>query len=513
MARHILLIPLVAFATSCGGRPAQDSLGSDASTDDGTESESEFGSESESSESESESESETETDDTGTEDSDETTGEAMCGDGFVDAGEDCDDGNTESFDGCTSECLLEHPVLQLSVGHLTSCVLTDAGLKCWGANGGGQLGLGDTESRGGKPNQMGASLPFVDVGFEVAAVDAGAASTCALGTRGQVKCWGFNEYGQLGLGDTQWRGDEPGEMGDMLPVVDLGGPVEWVVAGYFGCARLEAGLRCWGYNQEGQLGLGDTDHRGDDPGEMGDALPFVELGFDPVELVTLQASSSCARDALGRVKCWGDNSNGGLGLGNTISRGGQPGQMGDALPFVDLGLDAEVVGLARWSLTCAVLASGTMKCWGATTNLTGAPLWPGADNTTGDEPGEMGDALPELSTGDGRKIVEVAVGQGFYCVRLDDGGVRCAGYNKYGQLGQGHSESTSAWLEDLPDTELGEPAVQIEAGDWHVCALLQSRNVKCWGRGEAVGLGYGDTHDRGDEPGEMGEALPYVPLF
>ena len=113
----------------------------------------------------------------------------------------------------------------------------------------------------------------------------GGAFSCAILYGGVVKCWGYNNYGQLGLGDSSNRGDGPGEMGDNLPVVDLGtGRTAKMIGASAGgahvCAVLDDdSVKCWGRNDYGQLGLGDTSNHGDGPGEMGVNLPVVDLGY------------------------------------------------------------------------------------------------------------------------------------------------------------------------------------------------------------------------------------------
>ena len=84
--------------------------------------------------------------------------------------------------------------------------------------------------------------------------------TCALLGNGAVKCWGFSNYGQLGYGDTDNRGDGAGEMGDNLPAIDLGTgrTATQISAGFYHtCALLDdATTKCWGDNGYGQLGYG-----------------------------------------------------------------------------------------------------------------------------------------------------------------------------------------------------------------------------------------------------------------
>jgi alpha-tubulin suppressor-like RCC1 family protein len=231
-------------------------------------------------------------------------------------------------------------------GH--SCALfADGTVKCWGSGYEGQLGfpvdVDDNAELGNAPGEMGA-LQAVELGSgrTATALTAGWSHTCALLDDGSVKCWGGNFNGQLGVGDTEHRGDEPGEMGDALPAVELGtGRTATVVAadGNHTCALLDdATVKCWGGGEYGRLGQGTTEDLGNEPGELGDALPPVDLGTGRTATdVDVGQRYTCALLDDATIKCWGGNAYGGTGSGVGGNRGDEPGHMGDALAIVDLG--------------------------------------------------------------------------------------------------------------------------------------------------------------------------------
>lgn len=411
---------------------------------------------------------------------------------------------------------------RLSAGGSHSCaILSNGSVKCWGDNEFGKLGLGDTADRGDAAGEMGADLPAVDLGNgrTAVAIAAGSRHTCAVLDNGQLKCWGHNAGGQLGLGDTANRGDGPGEMGDNLPAVDLGTgrtAVSVSIGQEYTCAVLDNGsVKCWGANNLGQAGLGDTAVRGNAPGEMGDDLPAVDLGTGRTAItVSASVSFTCALLDDGSVKCWGSGGTGALGQGNTANRGDGAGEMGDDLPAINLGTGRSAVAITTGgSHVCAVLDNGSVKCWGFSID---GGLGLGNTSGRGDGPGEMGDALPAVSLGTGRTAVGVSAGSSHTCAVLDDGAVKCWGWNIVGQLGLGDTDNRGdgpgEMGNSLPVVALGtgRTAAAISAGSVHACVRLDDGNVKCWGFGGVLGLG--DTAARGDGPGEMGDALPVVDL-
>jgi len=355
----------------------------------------------------------------------------------------------------------------------------------------------------------------------VVQVASGTEYTCALLDNGSVKCWGRNDQGQLGLGDTDNRGDDPGEIGDDLPAVDLGTgrtAVAISVGADHTCVLLDdESVKCWGQNFAGQLGLGDTDSRGDDANEMGDNLPVVDLGTDRTAVaISAGTTHACALLDDGRVKCWGYNNKGELGLGELGNRGSGANEMGDNLPVVDLGTGRTAVAISTGDVfTCALLDDESVKCWGG--NSAGQ-LGLGDTEDRGDEPGEMGDNLPTIDLGTGRTAVTISPAYYHTCALLDDGSVKCWGTNALGNLGLGDTErrgdDANEMGDNLPvvDVGAGRTTIAISAHYFHTCALLDNGSVKCWGSNSAGQLGLGDTEDRGDDPGEMGDNLPVVVL-
>jgi hypothetical protein len=405
-----------------------------------------------------------------------------------------------------------------------SCAIVASGkVKCWGRNDSGQLGLGDTQNHGDEASEMGDALPFVDLGKGVAAsvIAAGNTHTCVVVDPGKVKCWGTNTQGQLGLGDTVNRGDAPGQMGRALPYVDLGTGQKAmaVVAGSLhSCALLENGkVKCWGDSGFGQLGQGDNVVRGDGPGEMGDALPYVDLGAGlTATSLTAGGGHTCARLSSGKVKCWGLNEEGEFGVGDEVDRGGKPGQMGDLLPFADLGTGNLASQLdANYLQTCVQLVSGQLKCWGLDTV---GQLGQGDQQGKGLAPGNSGDNLPAIDLGTGVLAASVAVGGLHTCARVTPPGVKCWGSGTSGQLGLGDTSvrgnEPGEMGDALPLVDLG-PGLQVSAlsaGNNHSCVLLAAGRLKCWGANESGQLGLGDTENRGDNAGEMGDNLPVIDL-
>eukprot|EP01083_Nonionella_stella_P142939 443233_1 len=334
--------------------------------------------------------------------------------------------------------------------HSHVCVLSTEGkAKCWGMNNFGQLGYGDTNNREDASNVL-----EIDLGSNFIAnqISTAYSFSCALSTTGQAKCFGSNSVGQLGYSDMNYRGDEVDQMGDNLPEIDFGSnftPKQIATGYYHACAVSTINeVKCWGYNFYGQLGYGDTNNRGDASGELGDSLPEIELGFTfiPTHIATGHWHT-CLLSTNHTVKCFGFNSNGQLGYGDTFTRGYAPNQMGDDLPAIDLGSNFKPAHIVSGhSHTCALSTQGKTKCWG---------------------------------------------------------------WNLHGQLGYGDKNNRED-ASNVLEIDLGSNFIanQIIPSNYFSCALSTTGQAKCFGNNANGNLGYSDTNRRGDEADEMGDNLP-----
>ncbi|MCA9708568.1 MAG: protein kinase, partial [Myxococcales bacterium] len=302
-----------------------------------------------------------------------------CGNGRLDEGEACDDGNAQPADGCEQDCTRSE-VAEVAAGKDYTCVRSRAGhVRCWGR-------LGDHLCQPGVTGHIGDdepphAVPPLDFGASrrVRSVATGyhAGHVCAVLDDGTGRCWGSDGSGQLGLGPgiDDWC-DDPGETLAALPPLALPPvlslyPSELDTCALAGDDPERPGVYCWGGNTHGQLGLGDVQEReqpAPQPVDLGGALPReLSMGILGV----------CTRLDTGAVRCWGGNRNGQLGSGWPRDlyvgdgRGdGEHGQRPDTSDLDVRGLDGLEVAHVRanggW--TCIVAHSGVVRCWGGNDN-------------------------------------------------------------------------------------------------------------------------------------------------
>ncbi len=197
--------------------------------------------------------------------------------------------------------------MAISAGARHVCALApDSTAFCWGNNATGQLGNGTTAD---------TALPVaVSGGLKFKELTLGFDHSCGLTAGGDAYCWGDNTWGQLGEATTS-SAREPTAVNGGIIFLSLSAGAEHTCGIGTGNAA-----RCWGENGSGQLGAAATETCTSASGRTVALCSHLPL---PVSTNQIFASifaggyHTCAITTGGKAYCWGENSNGQLGTGNT----------------------------------------------------------------------------------------------------------------------------------------------------------------------------------------------------
>ena len=317
-----------------------------------------------------------------------------------------------------------------------AAIATNGGLYTWGGNGHGQLGLGDYNINGNKDTPT--KVPGIS---NVVAVSFSACSSAAITANGDLYTWGFNYYGQLGLGDNTER---------CTPTKVTG--LENVVAisfGEYSCAAITTNgdLYTWGYNYYGQLGLGDRNSRN---------VPTKVTELSNVVAVSMSEFSGAAITTNGDLYTWGYNFSGQLGFDDITQR---------YTPTKVTGLSNIVaVSLGRYH-SAAITTNGDLYTWGK--NDYGQLGLDDIDDITDRH-------TPTKVTGLSN-IVAVSLGRYHSAAITTNGDLYTWGENDYGQLGldditDRHTPTKVTGLSNIVAVSLGEyrSAAITATGDLYI---------------------------------------------
>ena len=338
---------------------------------------------------------------------------------------------------------LSSSAAQIVAGTSSTCaLLVDGTLECWGSNLQGQLGNGTTDSTA-HPNQVDTPTQAVEI---VQISSYLSTHACAISASGKIYCWGDNQSGQLG-DLTRVQRTRP----TLTSEIRSGAQQVVVGSGHTCALSNDHEIFCWGANNAGQLATST-------PNSSALPLPITLPGSQPTKLAS-GSNHICALTMIGDVMCWGGNYSGQIDASD-------PAQTIHA-PQIRSGLGPNVVDInANGSNhTCAVLANGSLQCWGE--NQYGQ-LGNGNVNAT---------ANVVTIESDGAPYVQVSPGAQHTCAIRSDGSVWCWGDNQTGRFHTSEQQliQTPIRIEGL------SPAVAISSGINHTCALDANGLMLCWG--------------------------------
>ncbi len=303
-----------------------------------------------------------------------------------------------------------------------------------------------------------ADTAEVAVAMGFTAVSAGYGTTCAIRLGGEARCWGSDQYGQLGDGPGNSTGTRPVAVAGGLRFVQIGASSN--TSEQFSCGLTAAGtVYCWGGNSFAQLG--SSGPSSDAPRSVAGGLSFGSLAVG--------GTHACALTTTGKAYCWGGNENGQLGTGDSTMRS-QPTAVAGNLTFTALS-----AGLTH---SCAVTTGGAAYCWGSgERGLLG-------DGTTDGNP-------TPVPVAGGLTFASVAAGPYHSCGVSTAGAAYCWGSNSGGRIGLGTYEGLFTDVLVPARVAGGKSWMAIDAGHLISCGVTDDGSAYCWGQSYDGNLGNG----------------------
>lgn len=418
--------------------------------------------------------------------------------------------------------------IRIATGAGHACAIkADGTLYCWGDNNSGQFGDGTIVSK---------YYPVKANNDKWLEITAGESHTCAIKEDDhKIYCWGDNNYGQVGDGTI--CGGYPDPCSILIPTKI--GDETWlkvIASGDYTCGiKSDQKLYCWGRNDEGQLGNGESCRS--HPEICSKSTP-IKIGDDNWNELSLNTYYACGIKADGQLLCWGfgysmiptkekddkwldiivgvDNKCG-IKTDNNLYCWGDNyrGQLGDGISAnktipAKIGDDAWSEISAGEYHTCGIKTDNTLYCWG---NNYRGQLGDGT-GIDKDEPSKTNDdewlkiaakfgqtcAIKAdktlyctidksklLTKTDDDSWLQIAVAYSHSCGIKADSKLYCWGSNYYGQLGNG-TNTTKTTPTKIGDDEWSA----ITAGHEYTCGIKKAdKKLYCWGHNDAGQLGDG----------------------
>ncbi|MBT7081066.1 MAG: hypothetical protein HN929_06325 [Chloroflexi bacterium] len=349
----------------------------------------------------------------------------------------------------------------ISSNQYHTCVLIDGGtINCWGVGGGASFGrLGDASTSTGPTPVAVATIS------NALQLSVGEDHSCAVLDNGQVWCWGEGSNGKLGDASTDVR-TTPVQVSNISSALQVAAGDEHT------CAVIDnssgSTIQCWGLADNGRLG------NNQDSG----TFTYPNGAFTEVTSITnavqvgVGSDFSCALGSDRKVLCWGSGTEGRLGNGQTTEY--------KTPVYVNTTQISTAIQISVGnSHACALLADGTIKCWGSDSE---AKMGNAADQA--DDTNSTPVLVSNITT-----AIQISAGKSHTCALLINGSVECWGNNDVGQLGNGTPSASE--LIPVSVGGLGSNAVHVSAGERFTCATLTTGAVQCWGYGIDGRLGNG----------------------